>query len=814
MVAAYGATPDARAQQQAQANISVEEIVVTARQREESLQEIPLAITAFSASDIQKAGFRDLGDIAFQSSGIQFNPNMGGPQVGRLNSVIRIRGVNVLNSLPNLQAVSLFVDGVYSLGGAQVLPIQDLERVEIIKGPQSAFFGRNTFAGAINYITKKPSIDEYSGQIDFSGATYDTFDVNVMHTGPLVKDRLGYLLNVRTYNKGSMYTATDGGKLGKQSSKSASLALYAEPTDGLDVKVRAFYQKDDDGPDNGAFIRTFSDVNIGGIDTCRGKTVQGLNAAGQTVTLSPKNFICGRVPNPGETGAPKISSNTSLRPAIFGLVRPGFDGEGNQMGALNTPAARPNFLIEQFINRKFIPGVPTIDSFGMERETLRTSLNANWEFADGYTATLTAGYNDMKVNWLRDFDNTDSESWYTADPQTGEDKSAELRVSSPGEDRFRWIAGATYYKQTFVTNGAGGLAINACFVTCAVGPANFGLSPTNGDKAKVWAGYGALSYDIIVDQLTLDVEFRYMQDERTNTQTQGSGFRDFTFKFKQKTPRVILTYTPTDELTIYGQASRGTLPGIINGLVSICSPDTFLQPYISPITGLPSTASECAQIASQSPGGQLVPNTPAQYLDAAELGIKSSLLDGALNVNLTGYYYKWKNLPFGLTVRYVRDADNPALRDRLPNAFPNTLGFSTSGAAKFKGAELETAYQINDNWDINANLSWNDNKFTRLTLTGAFSTTVYGTTNYDGKVQQRYPKWQGNFSVGYTDQFRGDWNWFVRGDGAYMGKTFTDFANLSTTSPYWLFNSRVGVEKDDLRVELFVRNLLDEDKWA
>ncbi|MDX2222599.1 MAG: hypothetical protein SFV21_07625, partial [Rhodospirillaceae bacterium] len=47
-----------------------------------------------------------------------------------------------------------------------------------------------------------------------------------------------------------------------------------------------------------------------------------------------------------------------------------------------------------------------------------------------------------------------------------------------------------------------------------------------------------------------------------------------------------------------------------------------------------------------------------------------------------------------------------------------------------------------------------------------------------------------------------------------MGKTFTDFANLSTTSPYWLFNSRVGVEKDDLRVELFVRNLLDEDKWA
>lgn len=797
-------------QQQAQVEPVIEEIVVTARQRQETLQEIPLSIAAFSADDIRNNGFQDLGDIAAQSAGIQFNPNMGGPQVGRLNSVIRIRGVNVLVPQPNLQAVSLFVDGVYSLGGAQVLPISDLERVEIIKGPQSAFFGRNTFAGAINYITRTPKLDVYEGQLDVSGATYDSYTVNALHAGPLVENKLGYLVNVRLFDKGAQWTATDGGKLGRQTSKSAALTLYAEPTETFNIKLRGFYQEDDDGPAAEGFIRTFSDVNIGGLDTCRGKTVQGLNDTGAPVTLSPKNFICGRIPQLGEVGAPKISTNTSLRPALFAQVRPGFNGELNLPTAIQ---ARPDFLIEQLINRKFISGVPTLDGFGMKRETFRSSLNAGWEFAEGYVATLTAGYNDMRVNWLRDFDSTDVESWYSSDPQTGKDKSTELRVASPTEERLRWIAGATYYQQTFVTNGAGGLAISACFLSCFVGPANFGLSPTNGDKAKVWAGYGSISYDI-TEQLTADIEFRYMQDERTNTQSAGAGFQDFTFKFKQKTPRLILTYKPSSLLTVYAQASRGTLPGVINGLVSICSGDAFLQPYTNPITGQTQTLSECGQIAAQSPNGKLISNTPAQYLDAAEVGIKSAVLDGKAKLNLTGYYYKWKNLPFQLTVQYVRDADNPALRDRIPNSFANTLTFAAPGSAKFKGAELETEIQVDDHWNVAGNLSWNDNKFTRLTLTGAFSAVVYGSSNYDGKRQIRYPAWQGNFAVTYTGELNGDWDWFARTDGSYTGKTYVDFSNLASTSPYWLFNTRIGVQSNDLRLEFFIRNLLDEDAWS
>lgn len=795
----------AHAQEQARAT-AIEEIIVTARQRTESLQEIPLSIAAFSADDISRAGFRDLGDIALQSSGVQFNPNMSGTQVGRLNSQIRIRGVAVLQPLPHLQSAALFVDGVYALGGAQVLPVQDLERVEIIKGPQSAFFGRNTFAGAINYITKQPILQNFEGQIDASAATYNQYDVNAQHTGPLVKDKLGYLANVRLFNKGGMYTATDGGTLGAQSSKSASLSLFATPSDTFDIKVRAFYQKDDDGPTNEGFIRGRV------VNTCNGRSVQGRAVDGSAVTLNPRNFPCGRIPQLGEAGAPLISSNTSLRPQIFSLIRPGLDGEtGN---AITIPAARPDYLIDQFIKRKYIKGVPTLDGFGMERETLRTSLNANWEFAEGYTAMLTAGYNDMATNWLLDFDHTDVESWWSSDPQTGTDKSVELRVASPDDERFRWLAGATYYKQTFITSGA-----------CGIGPANFGLPATSGDKAQVWAGYGGVSYDLR-DDLTLDLEFRYMQDKRTNTQNLGAGLQDLAQTYKQETPRVILTYKPTETSTLYAQASRGTLPGVINGLVSICSNQAFTVPYVSPVTGQQSTASECAQIAAQTPGGQTITATPAQYLDAAEVGWKQTFAGGAGRVNVAGYYYKWKNLPTPVTIRYVRDDDNPALRDGVPKPFANTLSVFQSGNAKVHGAELEAAYAVNDNWDVSGNVSYSKNKFTSLLSDSAFSTEVLNPTgrtdprvleasiNYAGKAQPRYPKWMGNLAITYTHELAGEWAWFARTDVIYFGRTWADYYNLAYTPAYFLTHARAGIERDNLRIEAFVRNLFNETKWA
>lgn len=123
----------------------LEEITVTARKTEERLIEAPLSITAFSADDIEKKGFTTLEDVARSAPGVQYS-QQGGQIPGRYTSAIRFRGMNVNSDSPSLQLGSLFIDGVYVLGGTQSIPYDDVERIEVIKGPQSATYGRSTLA--------------------------------------------------------------------------------------------------------------------------------------------------------------------------------------------------------------------------------------------------------------------------------------------------------------------------------------------------------------------------------------------------------------------------------------------------------------------------------------------------------------------------------------------------------------------------------------------------------------------------------------------------------------------------------------------
>ena len=790
--------------------LAVEELVVTARKREERLQDIPLSITAFSSDDIKQAGFQDLDDILNQTSGVQFTGRAASSVGGRINSVIRIRGVTAASTQPQNQASSLFVDGVFALGGANVLPIQELERVEVIKGPQSAFFGRNTFAGAINYITKTPSVDEFSHEIDVSAGTYDQFDFNAYASGPIVEGKVAASLNARLYNHGAMWTATDGGGLGKESSKSISGVIYAEPTEALSIKLRAFYQEDDDGPPATAFMRAEREN-----PTCLGKSYTGYNNMGVELTVPIGPYFCGAIPNPGEPGAPAISVNTNLKPQIFALPRRPFDGEFG--GGFGPVQPSPNFLIEQYILRDpliaGITDVPKLKGFGILRDTIRLSANIDYEFENGYQLVFTGGWNDVGTNYLLDFDRTDVESWWSADPQTGEDYSLEARIVSPTEERLSWVLGGTYYDQHWDTQGGGGLAIHASTFldfTGATGPGNFTVPGRGLQDAKVWGVFGAVSYDL-TDQITIDLEARYLQDERTTGLTAGTFTQQFSNTFKDWTPRVILSYQPTEDTNIYLSASRGQLPGQTNNAIVICSDQQFIEPYINILTGQPSTDSECDQIAAQLPNGELLKFTPSQKLDALELGLKQALLDGRIRFNAAGYYYKWKNLASGVRFTYVRDDDDPNKRDGIPKAFANTVGASVPGSQELYGLELESGFAITENWDAQLNVSWNKNKWTEFVFVSEFFTLP--ADNFKGKDQVRYPEWMGSLTTTYRGELTTDWDWYLRGDVSYQDKRWTEFSNLAQISDYFLTNARVGVEREDLRVEFYVLNVFNEDTW-
>ncbi|MYI20813.1 MAG: TonB-dependent receptor plug domain-containing protein, partial [Acidimicrobiia bacterium] len=143
--------------------LAFDEIIVTARKREETLIDVPMSITAISDVAIQAAGLRNLQDISFVAPGLDFQ-NQGSFFGGRSLSQISFRGMNLERVTLSNQLGALFIDGIYVLGGAQSVPLTGIERVEVIKGPQNAYFGRNTFAGAINYITRRPG-DECEGTV-------------------------------------------------------------------------------------------------------------------------------------------------------------------------------------------------------------------------------------------------------------------------------------------------------------------------------------------------------------------------------------------------------------------------------------------------------------------------------------------------------------------------------------------------------------------------------------------------------------------------------------------------------------------------
>ena len=774
-------------------SLALEEIVVTARKREESLQDIPVSVTAFTADQIERAGFMNLEDISMQTTGMQFNTNIAGTRPGRLFQNIRIRGLEggEFTAATSIQVASVFVDGIFALQAGQSLSLMDLERVEVIKGPQSAQFARNSFAGAINYITSTPSLDEYSGKLQIEAATYEQHEAQFSIEGPLIENSLAFRLSARSFKKGSMYTASDGGDLGEQTSKSVSGVLYAEPNENWSLKLRGYYQRDADGPNASGYLQ--GRLN----DTCTGTTRPGLDPDFNPITLSPVLFYCGQVPGPGELPGLVVDSNTKLFPQILG-------------------ATQPNFLVDQLLNfqgafRDIVPvtGTPQLEGFGLERNIIRVSLVSTYEMDNGITITATGAYNDNEANDFRDWDFTPVEAWYVTNPQKGDDKSFDLRVSSSDDSDLRWMVGGNYFDQKFLTSGGGGVLV----FTCGNFGALFGIGdncdspffaavPTDGgDTVDTWGVYGSASYD--VGPLTLDLEARYQQDKR------GDGISDFQVTYKQFLPRATLSYKPTEDLNLYVNYSIGRNPGVVNGNIITCNDTPYTVPFISTITGQPSTSSECEQYREQL-GDAFGPFTPEQKLESYEAGIKSTWFDGRLLFNIAAYWYDWANQPTNTFATLFLDDDG----DGVPNDNPNFNPVADSGGSKTYGFEIESAFVLADGWTTNANLTYNENEFKNFIPATASATATFGqNVNIKGNRSSRFPKWSGNLVSQYTQPLNADWDYYVRGDIMYNGKHVAGLTNLAIMNDYFLVNARVSIERNNLRVEAFVKNVFDEDNW-
>ena len=219
-------------------------IIVTATRRAENLQEVPIAVTAVGTEELDRQGITDIRNLAAVSPSFNLNSSDTETQ----GTTIRIRGVGTTGNNIGLEsAVAVFLDGVYlSRPGAALGDLVDVERVEVLRGPQGTLFGRNTTAGALNITTKRPSLDTIEG---FANASYGNFDFINFQGGvsvPLVEDSLGVRLTGAYRKRDGILTNQLGEELNDRDRYSLRGQLYWEPSADFSVRLIADFSSADE----------------------------------------------------------------------------------------------------------------------------------------------------------------------------------------------------------------------------------------------------------------------------------------------------------------------------------------------------------------------------------------------------------------------------------------------------------------------------------------------------------------------------------------------------------------------------------------
>ena len=214
-------------------SLVLEEIVVTARKREESLQETPIAVTAFSAKDLEQRNLSNLMEAGAYAPNVSMTSSDSGAG-GSNHAQIYIRGIGQSDFLFTTDpGVGIYIDGVFhprTVGG--VLDLLDLERVEILRGPQGTLFGKNTIGGAVNVVSLQPA-SEIGGYAQVTLGKFDRIDTRASIDLPLIEDKLFAKLSLSIKNRdgfGDRLDFNTGEKLdtglGDEDRRAARLALH------------------------------------------------------------------------------------------------------------------------------------------------------------------------------------------------------------------------------------------------------------------------------------------------------------------------------------------------------------------------------------------------------------------------------------------------------------------------------------------------------------------------------------------------------------------------------------------------------------
>lgn len=752
--------------------MQLEEVVVTAQKREQSSNDIGIAISTFTGDQIRDLGVLSAEDIAMYTPGVTVNETAatGVP-------LYTIRGVGFQDySTAASSTVGIYFDEVampYTVMTRGLL--FDTERVEILKGPQGDLYGRNTTAGQINFISRGAT-EEFGAGFTASVGNYEAIDVEGYVTGGItdgVRGRLAF----RTVHSGEGWqkSTTRDDELGKDDVTALRGTLEFDLGDDATLKLIGTYV--DDQSDNKA------------------------NAPydGTSIGIAPFQ-------------APYLALADYILPsgANFGQTPPWYSVDDNESA--------------DWTNSYTSPITGNTFNIRPRRDNQFYGLNArlDWNIGD-MTLTSITGYSKFEREEANDWDGgfyNDSSNINTTDLDVF---SQEFRLTGT-TDKLYWVAGAYYsidemdeYYHYFMSESVYG------FGGAAFGVAPFSFFPIleldtkYNQETESMAVFGHIEYKL-TDKLNFVLGARWTDEERdwtgcTFVAEDGSlgNFLNGIFG---------ATLQPGDCGTIDDLASSPTNIGAVIG-----TPDVNLafQPYTDTVQtdrlagkiGLDYMPNENTLVyvsvsnafksggfngANSNATSQLVPYQE-EVLTAYEIGTKATLLDGTMQLNAAIFRY---------------DYSDKQEQDIAVTFVGNISGLTNVDESEINGAELEITWQPIQSLTLSGNVAYLDSEVKEWQAVDPDTSSWPGNVNfYDASGQDlaMTPQWSytafARYEFALSDALTAD----ISADLSFTDETTGGPRPQDATDDYTIYNARFGIGSNsgDWRAMLWVRNLTDED---
>lgn len=804
----------------------LEEVVVTARARSESLQDVPATVTAFTEGQIENMGVQRAEDFIYMTPGVTFVNTV---EVG--DSSLSIRGINGARDAETNFA--FIVDGVlYTNPSAFNREYPDLTQIEVLKGPQGALYGRSAAAGAVIMSTKRPS-QEVEGSIKVGAAEYGTYYGTATIAGPLGSDVAGRLTVAHRKTDGfleNIYLNDDVVNDYKETAFSTRLVFDPSDTLSIDAKLRYSDVSAASIAFNAAFELPFF---VGALSGLNGVAAPDYDSAGASIDVNDFKYVYG----------PNIDPENEQETVELSVkIDKQFDSGTLTAWALYSDQDQ-YFLADGTSGAFFF-------YFGEQHCVDSTNATVGVPMQ---TPTFNLGFvGPLQSPFLPPYSSTTCDG-YQYQERNQRDMSFQLQWTSNADQRLRWQAGM-YFLNIDRRVGVAQLEDDGR----AQLPRSFVNELTDAlvlddFETTVLSGFGAISYDM-TDRLELSVALRYDVEDRevsnavpspadgyvsTKIDYCGAFFEggctlngtplggtpwnpafidletgavsprvnDRSAEFDALQPKISLTYDLSDSTTLFGSWGVGFKTGGFNNLGGTEIISLFL---VNP-DGLPVAPPEIYEEETSS---------------SFEVGFRSTLLNGNLQLNAAAYHTEVDDMqffefyvgPFGL-LRTVESIDEVTLQ----------------------GFEIGASWQITDRLRLDAGYSSIDGEIDAMTVRPYVA----------GNDVPNAPEFTSNIALTW-DQDIGGLNLLARFEYAYQGDVFYHVVqgndldapnpgvpalgiapNLSVPAwlqrlvpgqggldtsyektkvdSYGIANLRIGVGGDNWRVTAFARNLFDEE---